>query len=202
MTHGTYPAFVRLHAAEDEMGMRNDAAGYGSVARLLHWTAAACVAAAWLLGTFIDDLPKAWGSAVLFAHMTLGLSVAALLLCRLGWRAANAPPPFVTTAFEPWAGYAARTGHIALYLLLFAVPVAGIVLEFARGQALPLFGIFQIASPWVRDQAFARSAKGVHELLADILLILAAGHAAAALVHHYVLRDATLRRMLPGPLGR
>jgi len=78
------------------------------------------------------------------------------------------------------------------------VPIAGITVEFARGQPLPVFGLFEIASPWVRDREFARSVREVHELLANAILAVAALHAAAALVHHYVLKDATLLRMLPG----
>ena len=78
-----------------------------------------------------------------------------------------------------------------------AAPVAGIALQFARGDALPVFGIFEIASPWMADRAFARSVKGVHELLANSLVILAGVHAAAALFHHWILRDRTLLRMIP-----
>ena len=62
---------------------------------------------------------------------------------------------------------------------------------------LPVFGIFEIASPWMADRAFARSVKGVHELLANSLVILAGVHAAAALFHHWILRDRTLLRMIP-----
>ena len=84
-----------------------------------------------------------------------------------------------------------------LYALLVAVPVSGIVLQFARGDSLPLFGLAEIVSPWTRDRAFARSVKEIHEVTANALVILAAFHAAAALVHHWVLRDRTLLRMLP-----
>jgi cytochrome b561 len=61
-----------------------------------------------------------------------------------------------------------------------------------------LFGLSQIPSPWLADRAFARSAKEVHEVLANALVILAGLHAAAALVHHWIFRDRTLVRMLPG----
>jgi cytochrome b561 len=87
----------------------------------------------------------------------------------------------------------------ALYGLLIAVPVVGVLLQFARGDALPLFGIVDIASPWVRDRTFAKSLTEVHETLANLLLIAAGLHAAAALAHHWLLRDRTLARMLPGP---
>jgi cytochrome b561 len=83
-----------------------------------------------------------------------------------------------------------------LYILLLTTPIAGSVLQFARGQAVPVFGLIEIASPWVRDRAFASSVKEVHELLANALLILAGLHAVAGLAHHYVLKDGTLQRML------
>ena len=77
-----------------------------------------------------------------------------------------------------------------------AVPIAGIVLQFARGDALSIFGIADIASPWITDRAFARSVKEVHEILAHTLMIVAGFHA-AALFHHWVLRARTLAKMLP-----
>jgi cytochrome b561 len=58
---------------------------------------------------------------------------------------------------------------------------------------LPVFGLFDIASPWPADRAFSRSVREIHELLADAAMILAGIHAAAALAHHWLFRD----RMLP-----
>jgi cytochrome b561 len=63
---------------------------------------------------------------------------------------------------------------------------------------LPLLGFGEIPSPWTTDHKFAHFAKEAHEVLATTLIILAALHGAAALVHHWVLRDRTLARMLPG----
>ena len=69
--------------------------------------------------------------------------------------------------------------------------------QFARGNALPLFGIGEIPSPWIRDRAFAHNVTEIHEILANALVIVASFHAAAALIHHFVFRDNTLLRMLP-----
>ena len=88
--------------------------------------------------------------------------------------------------------------HVALYILLIATPTVGIVLQFARGDALPIFGIAEIPSPWLRDRAFAKSVKEIHETLSNVLLIIAGLHAAAAVAHHWMLGDRTLTRMLPG----
>ncbi len=111
------------------------------------------------------------------------------------------PPPPEPNAFGRWLGAfadpAARLAHYALYALLIAVPVVGIIEQFARGEALPLFGLSEIPSPWIRDRAFAHSVEEIHEITAHALVIVALFHAAAALIHHFVFYDNTLIRMLP-----
>ncbi len=176
------------------MRLRNSPDGYGAIPQALHWLTVALVLLAWVLGQFDDALPRASG---LFVHISAGLAILALLVVRLGWRLADPPPPVEATALGVWLDRAGRLAHYALYALLIAAPLAGIVLQFARGDALPLFGLAEIASPWPRDRAFARSIKEVHEVLSNALVLLALLHAAAALVHHLFLRDRTLLRMLP-----
>lgn len=168
---------------------------YGAVAQFLHWSTAIFVVLAWVLGQTVDDLPKAFG---LFAHIFTGLAVLAIVIVRLMWRLIDTPPKAETTPLGVWLDRAGQFAHFALYILLIAVPIVGIVTQFGRGQPLPLFGLAEIASPWPADRAFARSVKEVHETLSNILIIIAAVHAAAALGHHWLLRDRTLTRMLPG----
>jgi cytochrome b561 len=181
------------------MQLRNSARGYGAVSLSLHWLSVGLVLLAWLLGTFSDELPRrAARSAGLFVHISVGLAIVALVALRIAWRLFDPPPPFEATLFGQWLDVAARLTHLALYGLLIAVPVVGVLLQFARGDALPIFGIVDIASPWVKDRAFARSLNDVHETLANLLIIVASLHAAAALAHHWLLGDRTLARMLPG----
>ena len=181
------------------MRLRNSPQAYGAVAMSAHWATVVCVAAAWLLGTFMDVLPRGPARAGgIFVHISLGLAVLAFVVVRLGWRAVDAPPAaIVADRFEPWIGLAAKAGHLLLYGLLVATPILGMAVQFTRGQPLPVFGLIDIASPWAADRALARTILGVHELCADALGIVALGHAAAALFHHWVLRDRTLTRMLP-----
>ncbi len=186
------------------MQLLNSPTRYGAIAQFLHWTAVALVVLAWVLGMLGDELPKGSSRDLgLYVHTTAGLLVIALTILRLLWRLADPSPPAEKTRFgewlfADWVGLGAKLAHFGLYVLLVAVPVAGIVLQFARGDGLSIFGIVEIASPWVRDRAFAESVKEIHELLAHGLLALAGLHAAAALVHHWVFRDRTLVRMLPG----
>jgi cytochrome b561 len=180
------------------MQLSNSKFGYGALPQALHWLTAICVIVAWLLGQFHDSFPKGPPrGAALTAHIALGECVMVFLVARLVWRMADPPPPLEPTRFGRLLEIASRVSHYALYLLLVAVPVLGVVVQLKRGNALPIFGAWSFASPWPTDRATARSVLEVHELLANALLILAGIHAAAALVHHYVFRDRTLTRMLP-----
>jgi cytochrome b561 len=180
------------------MRLRNSAEGYGAVSQLMHWITVALVILAWFLGQFDDVFPKgAPRAASLFVHNSAGLAVIVILVLRLFWRLANPRPPLESTILGIWLDRVGRLTHYALYALLIAAPISGIVLQFARGDAVPVFGLTEIASPWTADRALARNVKEVHELMANALVILAAFHAAAALIHHWLLRDRTLVRMLP-----
>ena len=174
---------------------------YGASAQILHWLTVIFVAIAWGLGTFDDILPKgAARSAGLFVHISLGLAILGLLCVRIPWQITHKLPPERTKFGDwmtVWTDPAAKIAHYALYFLLAAVPITGIVLQFARGNALPLFGFGEIASPWVADRGFSSNIKEVHEIIAHSLVALASLHAVAALLHHFVFGDRTLIRMLP-----
>ncbi len=182
------------------MQLLNSPARYGAVPQALHWLTAIFVIAGWLLGQFLDVFPKGpQREFALLTHMTLGECVMVFLVARLIWRFVNPPPPVEPTQFGRSLEIASRVSHWTLYALLVAVPFVGIVVTLKRGAALPIFGLWDVASPWPTDRATARSALGAHEVLANALLILAGVHAGAALLHHYAFRDRTLVRMLPGP---
>jgi cytochrome b561 len=183
------------------MPLRNTLQNFGALARSAHWLTALFVFVAWPLGMFRNVFARgAPRDEDLFVHMSLGLGVLLLAIFRLVWRMVDPPPPAVVAPrFEPWIGYAAKTGHALLYILLLATPLLGIALQLARGLPLPLFGLFEIASPW---PSFQRDLVGqlvtIHQTSGDALCLLAIGHACAALFHHRILRDPTLTRMLPG----
>ena len=181
------------------MQLANSKTQYGAVPQILHWLTALFVICGWLLGTFLDDLPKgSIRSAGLVVHMTLGQFVVVFLIARLIWRMANPPPPPEPTRFGWLQQAIAAFTHYVLYALLVAVPFMGILVQLKRGHALPLFGIWDLNSPWPVDRAMAKNLLQVHEYLAAALLLLAGVHATAALVHHYLFEDRTLLRMLPG----
>jgi len=180
------------------MQLRNSELRYGTVAQSLHWLTALCVLGAWLIGTFVDfPSPRQPPDFWLLAHIALGQGVLVLLVVRLAWRWSNPLPPPEKTPLGRLLEIAARISHWTLYLLL-VVPALGIVAELKRAGILPVFAFWQIQSPWPVDRDVGRNVLDLHGTLADALLVLAGIHAVAAIVHHWVWRDRTLARMLPG----
>ncbi len=144
-------------------------------------------------------LPKGPARAFgLLAHMTLGQCVFALLLVRLSWRYANPPPPPETTPFGRLLEIAAKRSHFTLYAL-----AAGRAVARRDRAAQARQRVADLRPLAIRVAMAGRSQTGaqhsaLHGTLADALLILAGVHAGAALVHHWIWRDRTLARMLPG----
>lgn len=168
---------------------------YDAVSRRLHWSMAVLILAAFALGLTVDVFPKSWEHAVVETHKAIGIATLLLLLVRFGWRLTHrAPAPLESSAV---LALAARAGHAALYVVMLLVPVIGLVYAIRRGQGFD-FGLFalppfQAAEP----RAVTRPIREWHEWAAYALIALACLHALAALWHHFIRKDDTLRRMLP-----
>lgn len=170
------------------------AARYDGVSILLHWLTAALVATLWALGQTIDFFPK--GAPKIDArsvHITLGATLAVVLIARILWRASAGRR--LPLANRGWLGAAARVVHYGLYLLVGVTVTLGIFNAWQRGDVL--FNVYTIPQLIPGDLGLKRTIEKLHGDFADIVLIIAGLHAAAALAHHYLLRDRVLRRMLP-----
>lgn len=96
---------------------------------------------------------------------------------------------------------AASFVHAALYVLMLGVPLLGLAYVLGSDKAID-FGLFKLAVPLkAYIGSFARDAREVHEALGIGIQVLAGVHAAAALGHHYLLRDGVLQRMMPRRLA-
>ena len=127
-------------------------------------------------------------------HRTIGLSVLAVTVLRVLWRLVDRRPPVMGASSWQWATGAV---HATLLASLLVVPLLGWAYTNARGHPVLLLGI-RLPSLIFKDQYFSRVAIAGHEFLAYALLTLIGAHVAAALWHHLVLRDATLKRMWRG----
>lgn len=163
----------------------------------LHWAMAVLIPAAWVLAVLREDQPRETAMKLMMAHKSFGLLIFALLLVRVLWRLTHAAPQTETTPFEPWAGLAAKAGHGLLYLLMAMVPLGGIATSLIGGRSLPFFGLFEIASPFVRDEGLGKLFGEMHEVAGHLLLVVALAHAVVGILHHVVLKDRTLLKMKP-----
>lgn len=171
---------------------------YSPTQKALHWALFVLVLGIYGL-TYGDDLfQRGDPNRALFwwLHISFGLLLAALVVWRVGLRLARGAPdlPAETAALER---VFAKASHLALYALLIAIPVLGIVLTWFRGDALTFFGLFTVPAPFSPDRDMARTIRELHSLCANGILILAGLHALAALWHHFIRKDDVLERMLP-----
>ncbi|MGZ5180506.1 MAG: cytochrome b [Ramlibacter sp.] len=170
---------------------------HSAPAQAFHWLTAVLVLAAFLYGPGGSE-ERVYSHARDFGrqlHETLGMSVLLLSLARVAWRLVDRRPDPVVV--PKWMGRTATVVQGVLFVLLFAVPLAGIAGAWLEGHPLTLLGGLEV-SPWVgtAHDAGATIAE-LHTWLGDAILWLAGAHAAGALLHHFVLRDAVLVSMLP-----
>lgn len=180
------------------MSLKNTTDRWGGISQLLHWTIAILIVLIGIVGLVMGELPRSpkyfW---VYTAHKSLGLTVLALVLVRIGWRLyAGAPRPVPGT--PRLQALLASATHGAIYLLILALPLSGWIYDSANAlRPFRWFGLVEVPKLVAPDEALAASAHGAHEWLFWLLMALVAGHACAALYHHFIQRDATLARMLP-----
>jgi len=173
----------------------NTTAGYGRLSILLHWLMLALIVAAYASMEFKSIFPKASAGREAMAtwHYMLGLSVFFLVWLRLLLRFSGSAPA-IEPALPAWQEKLAKAVHWALYALMIALPLLGWMTLSAKGTAVPFFG-FELPALVGESRAQAKWLKEIHETLATAGYALIGLHAAAALFHHYVKRDNTLRLM-------
>ena len=173
---------------------------YGGVAIALHWLLAALIAASLGVGLYMTGLPFSPLRLKLYSwHKWAGVTILLLSALRLAWRLGHRPPP-LPAATPAWQLAAYRTGHALMYLLFFAVPLAGWAYSSSMGVPVVWFGALPLPDFMPVDQPFAEAVlqplhKGCAFTLAGVTLL----HVAAALKHHWIDRDGLLKRMWPAP---
>lgn len=126
-------------------------------------------------------------------HYMLGLSVLLLTAARIWFRSRQSYPA-IEPATPVWQHKLAALVHLALYLLLFGLPLLGWLILSAEGKTIPFWGL-ELPALIAPNEALAGTFEDLHELLADAGYALIGLHALAALYHHYIVKDNTLARM-------
>ena len=171
---------------------------YGAVAQFFHWATAILVLVAFVYSPGGSE-QRVYSLAQDFdrqLHETLGMGVFGIVLIRSAWRAFDAAPDDPPMA--PWMRLSSRVVHAMLYVLLLAVPLTAISGAWLEGHPLTLLANVRIGPLLAEAHDVGGAIASIHTWLGDTLLWVAGLHAAAALYHHFILRDGVLRSMLPG----
>lgn len=180
------------------MLIRNTRDTWGAVSKVLHWFMALAIFTMMGLGLLMVDyahLPTRF--QMYFYHKSLGILILAMVLLRLLWRLVN-PSPSLPETTKPYERWLAHGAHVLLYLLMLAVPLSGWLISSASGFGLQVFGLFKLPEIAAADKDLQTLAETIHYWLFWSLVALLLLHVAAALKHHWILKDNVLRRMLPG----
>lgn len=178
------------------MQIKNTETRYGLIAKLLHWVIGLSIIGMLAFGLYIDGLENDDPSRgdMYGLHKAVGLVILGLVSLRVVWFLINFGKPKPLETHTKIEVYAAKSAHIALYVLMVAVPLSGWVMSSAYGFPVELFGYkFSIIDE--RDLDLAKQAGDLHELTAYVIMGVIGLHILGAVKHVVIDRDDTLKRM-------
>ena len=179
------------------MQLRNTADTYGALAKFLHWTIVILIIAQYVIIEAAEELPDGLEKLTMITrHKSIGILVLGLALVRIAWKLVNKGQPVPVQMPRPQR-IAAAASHGLLYLLILAQPISGWMMSSAANYPVTFFGWFQLPALVGANEAMHEFYEEVHEFLFTALLVVTVVHVLAALYHHFLRKDDTLRRMLP-----
>lgn len=176
--------------------LTNTPTNYGIISKSVHWLVALTVCCLFGLGLWMVDLTyyDSWYRTAPMWHKSVGVLLMLVMVFRVLWLVITGKPEALVS-HSRLEVLMARAAHWLLVLLIFAIGVSGYLISTADGRELEVFDWFSLPSlgAWIENQEDV--AGEVHEILAFSLIGLALLHGLAAIKHHYIDKDSTLKRM-------
>ena len=151
-----------------------------------------------IAGNFLASMPK--GAEKLEAacmHKSFGAVILMLIFARLFWRLINVIPKDIENTPEIEKSLA-HAMHWALYALMFAQPLSGILMTQSAGYPISFFGLFEFPVLLEKDKSLAEFFRSAHGVIWMILVAAVLGHVSAALHHHFIKKNGVLKKMMFG----
>ena len=168
---------------------------YSRVAKVIHWLSAVTIFALFGAGYWMVDLTyySEWYKIAPHWHKSVGLTLFALTLFRIVWKFVKQSPEIEGA---DWEKLGAKIAHALLYILLFATFISGYLISTADGRGIEIFNWFTLPGLGSFIENQEDIAGDVHFYLTYTLIGLALLHAMAALKHHFINKDNTLKKMI------
>ena len=175
----------------------NSTVSYGLVNKHFHWIMAVIIIFNFILALILDDFPKGPIRSFLFSiHKSTGILVIILLIPRLLWRLVNTVP--VSLGNVKTLNKLSKYVHYFFYFILLVVVLSGWTYSSARSGPFEVFGLFTAPALIENNQVVASIAKEIHGISVYIFITVLGIHVLASLLHHYIFKDKTLKRMWYG----
>ena len=189
---------------------------YNNISIFLHWLIAVGIVFMFILGWFMDTVPKDAAKSSTFdlfnmglyvwelskevsprsfyfnLHKSVGISLFALIILRILWRFTHKPPALLDS-MKTWEKKLATGAHHGLYFLMVATPLAGIIMSISSKYGIHWFGIKLVGG--IDNKASRELFYEFHEIFGLLILLILFFHIAGAFKHALVDKDGTIRRM-------
>ncbi len=171
---------------------------FGSITKILHWLIALVIFSLFGVGLWMVELTyySPYYKTVPDLHRSIGVVVGICMFLRLVWRLFNQTPEPVK-GLPKWQTHIAHIVHLLLYLLVFLICFSGYLISTADGRSVSVFGLIDIPATITSIDNQEDIAGLLHFYFAVAIIGLAVLHATAALKHHFINKNETLKRMLP-----
>ncbi|UYI49621.1 cytochrome b [Vibrio natriegens] len=168
---------------------------YNIITRVIHWISAICIIGLFAVGLWMVDLSyySEWYRTAPHYHRSIGILLAIVTLFRIVWKHMSASPKPEGKNHEI---IAAKLAHGAMYLLLITIFVTGYLISTSDGRGIEVFEWFTVAGAGELFPNQSDLAGEIHFYAAWAIVLIAGVHAVAALKHHFIDKDNTLRKML------
>ena len=159
--------------------------------RFFHWISAILLPITWTMIFLYDNLDS---KLYIGLHKAFGVSLLFWMIARVINRIFSKAPPAVV--MPKWQMLLSQLSHFALYALLIAMPIAGLLMSLYGGRPVDIFGIFQIPVFVTPDRGLARLFNDWHtDIIWPMIIAFTVLHIGAALYHQFVKKDNLIARI-------
>ncbi|OJX11212.1 MAG: hypothetical protein BGO77_07535 [Caedibacter sp. 37-49] len=178
------------------MKLLNTKDSYGLISRLFHWAMAILIISMLIVGYMMTGIQNPELKMRIYdIHKASGVTLLVLVMLRLLWKLNNIAPMLPNkTPF--WQVMVSKASTVLLYVMMFLMPISGLLMSLLSGYAINYFGFFKIAPFFLETTLAGSIAYHIHIYSSYALVMLIAMHIVAAFYHHLVLKDNILRRII------
>jgi cytochrome b561 len=169
---------------------------YGTTAKSFHWAIVTLLIVQYAVGWLMPDVHRGPPGVPMTWHISIGTVILALIVARFVWRLTHPVAP--ESSLPPWQRATSEAVHWLLYVLVLLTTLSGWLFASARGWSVSWFFIAPLPMLTSGNDPLVKMLNGWHQNFMWALVVVAAIHVAAALLHLFYYRDGVMRRMLPG----